>query len=111
VQRFFPENSADAVPLLGAVGALQFDVVQARLELEYRTPTRREPAPWSAVRWIRPEDVERARAALGTASGTALARDLDEAPVLLFADDWAARYFAGRHPEIALGVIAVAARG
>ncbi|MFW6354009.1 MAG: peptide chain release factor 3, partial [Verrucomicrobiota bacterium] len=102
VQRFFLENSPQGMPLLGAVGALQFDVVQARLELEYRTPTRREPAPWEAVRWIRPEDLERARAALPTLTGTALARDLYDAPVLLFPSEWSVGYFAGRHPQIPL---------
>src|SRR3954464_14239738 len=41
------------VPLLGAVGPLQFDVLKYRLESEYGADCRLESAPWSIVRWLR----------------------------------------------------------
>ena len=43
------------VPLLGAVGPLQFEVLQYRLEGEYAAETRLEPANWSLARWLKPQ--------------------------------------------------------
>lgn len=39
--------------LLGAVGALQFEVVKYRLEDEYSVPATYEPVPWEGVRWLK----------------------------------------------------------
>ena len=39
-------------PLLAAVGPLQFEVVQYRLESEYGAASRLEAAPWTVVRWL-----------------------------------------------------------
>src|SRR4051812_26466500 len=46
-------DSLQRVPLLGAVGPLQFDVLKYRLESEYGADCRLESAPWTIVRWIR----------------------------------------------------------
>ena len=43
-------------PILGVVGALQFDVLQSRLQHEYGVPVRYEPAPCVAARWVREPD-------------------------------------------------------
>jgi peptide chain release factor 3 len=42
--------------MLGAVGALQFEVVKYRLEDEYSVPATYEPVAWSGVRWLKFED-------------------------------------------------------
>src|SRR5690606_16964396 len=52
-QEYELPDSGTRVPLLGAVGTLQFDVLQYRLETEYNATTRLEPAPWSVALWIR----------------------------------------------------------
>src|SRR5690606_25455273 len=39
--------------LLGAVGALQFEVVKYRLEDEYSVPATYESVPWTGVRWLK----------------------------------------------------------
>ncbi len=39
-------------PVLAAQGPLQFEVVQYRLETEYRVATRLERLPYSAARWV-----------------------------------------------------------
>jgi len=44
------ENDRLTVPVLGAVGALQFDVVRYRLEAEYNVQTELEPLNYSAAR-------------------------------------------------------------
>ena len=46
VQQFLTTNAVQRVPLLGAVGPLQFEVVQFRLESEYGAESRLESAPW-----------------------------------------------------------------
>ena len=52
-QRFERFGSLQAVPLLGAVGPLQFDVLKYRLESEYGAECRLENAPWEHIRWFR----------------------------------------------------------
>jgi peptide chain release factor 3 len=101
VQRFFPVDSAANIPLLGAVGPLQFDVVRYRLESEYRAPARFEPAPWQTVRWADPQHSEAdfSGAFLG---GAVLARDLQQRLCLLFESSWNADYFARKHSGLTL---------
>ena len=41
-----PVSKLLMVPVLAAVGPLQFGVVQFRLESEYNAVSRLEPAPW-----------------------------------------------------------------
>ena len=52
-QNFELTDTGVRIPLLGAVGPLQFEVLQYRLESEYGADCRLETAPWSIVRWIR----------------------------------------------------------
>jgi len=56
-QAYQVHGSAQAVPMLGAVGPLQFEVLQARLVSEYNVETRLESPPWSVVQWF--EEIER----------------------------------------------------
>src|ERR1043165_8349385 len=51
VQAFQFKDSAQRVPLLGAVGPLQFEVVQYRMQTEYGADNRLEHAPWKVLRW------------------------------------------------------------
>jgi peptide chain release factor 3 len=62
----FAEEGAAKVfrPLLGAgfivgvVGALQFDVLASRIELEYGLPVRFEPSQFTSARWVSGEKAE-----------------------------------------------------
>ncbi|MDQ3815939.1 MAG: peptide chain release factor 3, partial [Armatimonadota bacterium] len=56
VQSFEMENSLHKVPLLAAVGPLQFEVVQYRLESEYGAEARFEATPYITARWCRAKD-------------------------------------------------------
>jgi len=60
VQYFRPQTSSDY--LLGAVGALQFDVTVARLRSEYGVDAVYEPAAFSAARWIDCDDPKKIKA-------------------------------------------------
>jgi peptide chain release factor 3 len=100
VHMFEISNSARKTPLLAAVGPLQFDLVQYRLEAEYGAVSRMEKAPWTIARWfsngIKP-DTE-----IKLPHGTELAKDRQGGDVLLFPGDWHLRYFGEQNKDIAL---------
>ncbi len=101
VQRFYPLDAVSQIPLLGAIGTLQFDVVAHRLEHEYKAPVRVDSAPWSVTRWLDPEvTVE----AIGSfyLGGATVAKDEGGDLVLLFPDTWELGYFERKHPNVAL---------
>src|SRR5207253_3761219 len=56
VQSFQLKDSSQRVPLLGAVGPLQFEVVQYRMHTEYGAESRLEQAPWKILRWVTTEN-------------------------------------------------------
>ncbi len=91
--------------LLAAVGQLQFEVVQFRLESEYGAASRLDPVNWTIMKWLSPAnpadklpDVTR----LIVASGVAFATDKLDQPVVLFPNDWTMRYFIEKNPEVKL---------
>ena len=61
-------------PIIGVVGPLQFDVVEARLQSEYGIRCSIEPLPHVAARWPVRRDTETRRLTL-TSSGALTVRD------------------------------------
>lgn len=100
VQAFHIPDSVQRVPLLGAVGPLQFEVLQYRLESEYGATTRLEPASWKLLRWVDPAGAPVAPEMLP--SSCRLARDARERPVALFSADWELRFFQEKNPNVIL---------
>jgi peptide chain release factor 3 len=103
VQGFALKDSVQNVPLLGAVGTLQFEVLQYRLENEYGASSRLEPMPWRLIRWVAPDDV--GHEALGEGKlpmGCRLAADANGRTVVLFNTDWELKYFSERNPSLHL---------
>ena len=100
-------NAAVKVPLLAAVGPLQFEVVQYRLESEYGAASRLESAPWNVVRWLPPEFKEPDLDALSLPTGSRIAYDMSEHPVVLFENEWSANYFAQTNSKVALSSLPV----
>jgi peptide chain release factor 3 len=96
------KGSTIAVPVLAAVGPLQFDVVQFRLESEYNAVSRLEPAPWQVMRWLPAEFSEEEMDKLSPPTGSRFGWDSERNPVLLFASDWAANYFEQNNAELNL---------
>lgn len=87
-QSYFLHGSIERVPLLGAVGPLQFEVLQARLVSEYQVETRLEHSPWSVVQWFSEKEPDTMRRDLDPPkvqlpSGCSIARDQDENWVVL----------------------------
>ena len=104
VQSYEIEGSASKVPLLAAVGELQFEVLQYRLESEYRAESRLEPRPWTVARWWRPKPGVPARDTTWP-TGSAQAIDPDGGKILLLEEAWQLNYFQERNPHIELSVV------
>lgn len=94
-------GTAGQAMLLAAVGPLQFEVVQYRLQREYGAESVLESAPWTAMRWL-PAGAVSGERALRLPTGATLARDGDDRPVVLFPNDWSVGYFAEINPGVAL---------
>jgi peptide chain release factor 3 len=103
VQAFALKDSVQNVPLLGAVGTLQFEVLQYRLESEYGATSRLEPMPWRLIRWVAPGDVGHDALSEGKLPmGCRLATDATGRTVVLFNTDWELKYFSDRNPSLHL---------
>jgi peptide chain release factor 3 len=101
VQSFTVQNSSRRVPLLGAVGPLQFEVVQYRLQTEYGAESRLETAPWTVIRWHKPMNGSRIEESQ-LPTGARLALDAAGNEVILFQEQWSCDFFAQRNPDTAL---------
>jgi len=96
-QLFKPALGADLV--IGAVGALQFDVLEERLKAEYGLDVLFEQSPFQAARWISGAtrvEVE----AFAEKSKAQMAEDLDGAPVFLGKSAWEINYVQDKNPAI-----------
>ncbi len=103
VQSLQIHGSQQRIPLLAAVGPLQFEVVQYRMETEYNAETRMEPAPFSAMRWVEGEkSVDELAAEISLPTGVRIAEDIKGYAVFLFPEEWAIRYFQDNNPSIKL---------
>jgi peptide chain release factor 3 len=107
VQALYLRNSAIKVPLLAAVGPLQFEVVQFRLESEYGAAARLEAAPWTVVRWLPQDMKEDDLDALSLPTGSRIAYDIGKNPVILFSNEWSAKYFAETNPRVPLSSLPI----
>jgi len=101
VQAYEIENSAAKVPLLAAVGELQFEVLQYRLQSEYNAESRLESKPWTISRWWRVKVGEESKP-ITWPTGSALAVDPEGGRILLVEESWQLDYFRERHPHIEL---------
>ncbi len=91
-------------PVLAAVGELQFEVAQYRLRTEYGVETSLERLPYVAAKWVNAGwDV-----LLGIKDlyETAIFKDRDDNPVLLFRSAWHIEHIEKEHPELELSSVA-----
>jgi peptide chain release factor 3 len=97
VQLFQPEDGSP--PIVGVLGALQLDVLKARLEAEYNLPVSFEMARFNVCRWISAADKAELERFINAKRGD-IARDLDGDPVFLASDGFSLNYEAERWKAI-----------
>ncbi|MEY4939486.1 MAG: hypothetical protein RIQ93_1221 [Verrucomicrobiota bacterium] len=102
VQSFLARNAPPGATLLAAVGPLQFEVVQWRLQSEYGAESRLTPTPWTLLKWLEPHPLLKDTSRLIVASGVSFGTDKFDQPVALFPNEWTMRYFTEKNPELKL---------
>ncbi len=100
VQIFYSLDEARRDPILAAVGQLQFEVVQFRLQNEYGVETLLEPLPYTIARWI--AGGWEALNQVGRLFNSLTVKDRWDEPVLLFRNQWNCQQVEADHPELKL---------
>jgi peptide chain release factor 3 len=98
VQVFRPRDGAPA--LVGVVGALQLDVLKARLEAEYALPVEFEVSEFQLARWISSDDRKKLDTFVA-ANTSSIADDVDGDPVYLARNEFYLGYTRDRAEGIA----------
>ncbi|WP_165164424.1 peptide chain release factor 3 [Corynebacterium qintianiae] len=88
----------DAAPVMAAVGPMQFEVMQARMDNEYNVETVTEPVPYSVARRT---DAESA-VELGRQRGVEVFTRTDGELIALFGDKWKLAFVEKEHPELTM---------
>ncbi|MCM1982759.1 peptide chain release factor 3 [Lyngbya confervoides] len=109
VQVMYSLDESKREPILAAVGQLQLDVVQFRLQNEYGVETRLEILPYTVARWV--QEGWSALEAVGRIFSALTVKDSWGRPVLLFKNTWNVQQLLGDHPDLALAAIAPVASG
>ncbi|MCP9848645.1 peptide chain release factor 3 [Cyanobium sp. Morenito 9A2] len=109
VQVLYDTDASKRDPILAAVGQLQLEVVQYRLENEYGVPTRLEPLGFAVARWV--VGGWPALEAVGRIFNCKTVRDAWDRPVLLFKNDWNLNQLAEDHPGLELSAVAPVVSG
>lgn len=109
VQIMHSADESKREPILAAVGQLQFEVVQFRMQSEYGVETTLELLPYSVARWVVGgwEALEKA----GRLFNTVTVKDSWNRPVLLFRNVWNVGQVEADHPELQLSAIAPVVSG
>lgn len=98
VQILRNDARGDAAPVMAAVGPMQFEVMQGRMEVEYNVETITEPIPYSVARRTDEETAPE----LAKQRGVELFTRSDGALIALFGDKWKLSFIEKEHPEFTL---------
>ena len=109
VQILYDTDESKRDPILAAVGQLQLEVVQYRLEHEYGVQTRLEPLGFTVARWV--VGGWPALEAVGRIFNSKTVRDAWNRPVLLFKNDWNLNQLRDDHPDLELSAVAPVVSG
>jgi peptide chain release factor 3 len=99
IQLLHEASAARREPILAAVGELQFDLVQSRLELEYRVETVLDRLPYVSALWILASP-EQADEIVWPRLGALRARDASGQPVALCEGPWVEEILVRNNPEL-----------
>jgi peptide chain release factor 3 len=94
----FSDSLTGPVPIVGAVGRLQFEVLVARLKAEYEVAIRLDPLPFHGARWVTgpAEDIKRVSGGYGRKQVV----DADGLPMILFETEWVLTRTAGEEKDL-----------
>ena len=109
VQILYDTDESKRDPILAAVGQLQLEVVQYRLENEYGVKTRLEPLGFAVARWVVGGWAELEK--VGRIFNCKTVRDAWNRPVLLFKNEWNLNQLRDDHPELELSAVAPVVSG
>ena len=109
VQILYDIDESKRDPILAAVGQLQLEVVQHRIEHEYGVETRLEPLGYQVARWVTGGWPELEK--LGRIFNCKTVRDAWDRPVLLFKNEWNLNQLNQDHPEFDLSNVAPVVSG
>ncbi|HXI54745.1 MAG TPA: peptide chain release factor 3 [Polyangia bacterium] len=98
VQLFFDRHRLERDPVLGAVGVLQFEVIQHRLKSEYSVNVGFDRLPYLHARWIEGEPVNLEK--FERPGSTTSVLDVEGRPLVLFANEWNMRMAAEDNPHL-----------
>ena len=105
IQVFHDSLATRREMILAAVGELQFDVVQFRLESEYNTSTKINWKPYKLVRWFNATELEKAELKLPYTS--MLVRDQFGHDAVLLQTEWNAKTLEKENPKIQFQAIRI----
>ncbi|MGB0542609.1 MAG: peptide chain release factor 3 [Longimicrobiales bacterium] len=94
----FAPSITGPIPIVGAVGSLQFDVLLDRLEREYGVSARLERLPFHCARWVTGPD--QAIDKVANAYGRRRVEDADGAALILFDNEWTLKRSVEQETEL-----------
>jgi peptide chain release factor 3 len=98
VQVFWPLDASSYDPIVGAVGKLQFEVIDFRLQTDYGVQTDLEHLTFKLVRWI--TGSTEAMQKLQLSRSTKRCKDSWDRDILLFPGQWDFDYAKEKNPTI-----------
>jgi peptide chain release factor 3 len=98
VQIYRQPGFGDRDPVLGAVGALQFEVLQHRLQAEYGVDTKIEHMSYAFARWVTGPGLD--PSSFDRREDSRYLVDRDDNPVLLFKSEWAMRWAVENYKQL-----------
>ncbi len=109
VQLFYDRQRLSREPILGAVGVLQFEIIQHRLKAEYGVAARLSPLPYKYARWVTGPAFEPNRFERPGRMTSVL--DVEDRPLILFDSDWALRDAIADNPTLTFTAAVQPGRG
>jgi peptide chain release factor 3 len=99
VQVYYAPDSVRREPILGAVGRLQFDVVESRMKDEYGVAVTIDPLPYVCARWVKGSE-DQVRRIKWPLSGVVQVLDRNHSAVALFTSVWELNHLKRENPNV-----------
>ena len=96
IQKFHLDVGLES-PIIGAVGVLQFEVLEYRLTHEYGVDIRLEHLPYTVARWVTGKNLNPNALA---SSDSLVVKDDDDNNVVLFRNQWSLNWDVNRNKQV-----------